>query len=274
MNGKGPNYYIGDVHGRRDLLDSILKFVTVHARRRGVTPAIHFLGDIVDRGPDSKGAMDLVLKTLEENDKAVLHLGNHDQWFLEAVDTVGDFVDADSWAMHGGLKTLASYTRKEDPYKALAYVKGNFQHHMEMFRRARRFTEFGPFIACHAGVDPRRDFELMKKGEFSGADPFLWVRDPFLEHVNQSFRPVIHGHTIMMRGLPVVTENRISIDTGAYSSGRLTLCVLDPELGELKFYQTLPDGNVGEVDPILLDRSFGTVYDRLPYLFSQFRAAA
>lgn len=274
MIDEGPIYFIGDVHGRRDLLDSILKFVDSLARERGIAPSINFLGDIVDRGPDSKGAMDLVLKTLESNDKAVLHLGNHDQWFLEAVETIGQFDDADSWAMYGGLKTLASYTRKDDEYKALAYVKANYQHHMDMLRNARRFTEHGPFIACHAGVDPRWDFEQLKTREFAGADPFLWIRDPFLEHVDKSFRPVIHGHTIMRSALPVVTENRISIDTGAYSTGRLTLCILDRANGTLEFCQTLPDGNIGKVEPILLDRGQGTVYDRLPQLTSEWKVAA
>lgn len=269
-----PHYFIGDVHGRRDLLEAILKFVAEEASRRGAEPFIHLVGDLVDRGPDSKGVMELVRRTLEESDRAALHLGNHDQWFLEAVDTVGDFDDADSWAMHGGLKTLASYTRKEDPYKALAYVKANFQHHMDMLRRARRFTEIGPFIACHAGVDPRYDFEVLKKGDFAGVDPFLWVRGPFLEHVSQSFRPVVHGHTIMTGGLPVVTENRISIDTGAYASGHLTLCVLDPGRGELKFYQTGHSEGIVEVQPKLLNRGYGTVYDRLPYLLSNWKAAA
>lgn len=274
MIWEGPVYYIGDVHGRSDLLKLILDHVRKLADRRGIAPSIHFLGDIVDRGHDSRGAMELVRKTLEESDKSLLHLGNHDEWFLEAVDTEGYFLDAESWAMHGGLKTLASYTRETDPYKALAYVKRNWQHHMDMFRTASRVTEFGPFVACHAGVHPHLDFEKMKAGEYSGADPFLWVREPFLNHVSSIFRPVIHGHTIMRDGIPVVTENRISVDTGAYASGCLTLCVIDPEREALTFYQTTPDGSVCEVLPKKLDRGHGTVYDRLPRLFSNWKTAA
>jgi serine/threonine protein phosphatase 1 len=125
-------------------------------------------------------------------------------------------------------------------------------------------------------VDPRRDLNTMKNTDYATqgmADPFLWVRDPFLMNVDRDATPVIHGHTIMGR-TPVVTENRISIDTGAYETGRLTMCLVDPDDRALTFWQTDPERReVVQVEPHYVDRGFGTVYDRLPTLFDQWQPA-
>ena len=277
MSGTGPIYYIGDVHGRADLLRVMLKMIESLARSRGHAPIIHFLGDIVDRGPESCAAMDLVHATLKKHPGSLLHLGNHDQWFLEAIDTDGEFGDCDSWVLHGGYQTVQSYTPLTDPKKIFDYIRAFYPHHVTMLREARRYSENGPLFACHAGIDPRWDLELLKKGEFRGIDPFLWIRDPFLLHADDTATPVIHGHTIV-GSLPVVTENRISIDTGAYHSGRLTVCIMDPEIGEMTFIQTDPEdlGGVNQVTPKIVDRGKGTIYDRLPELFANWylKAAA
>jgi serine/threonine protein phosphatase 1 len=87
----------------------------------------------------------------------------------------------------------------------------------------------------------------------------MWIRDPFLDHVGRLQNIIVHGHTVV-GDLPVVTENRISIDTGAYHSGRLTAVAIDN--GSFRFFQT--DGSfksVVDVEPVLLDRGLGTVFD-------------
>lgn len=263
MPGKGPIYYIGDVHGRADLLRQVLIFIEARAARLGHSPVIHFLGDIVDRGPESCAAMELVHKTLVKHEGSILHLGNHDQWFLQAIESNGKFRDVESWVVHGGWNTMQSYTPVTKPELAFEYIRTVYPHHIEMLRNASRFSQNGPLFAVHAGIDPRTDLEAQKRGEFVREDPFLWVRDQFLLNVDKDMMPVIHGHTIVGK-LPVVTENRISIDTGAYHSGRLTVCVVDAEMSELTFYQTDPDGlDVVEVEPVRLERGYGSIYDRL-----------
>jgi serine/threonine protein phosphatase 1 len=276
MSGITPVHYIGDVHGRADLLGQMLAFIRARSAAKGVEPVIHFLGDIVDRGPESCAALELVHETLQRHPGSLLHLGNHDQWFLQGVDTDGEFNDSDSWGMHGAYDTLASYTPTKDEKRAFAYIRKLYPHHVEMLRNARRWTENGPLFAAHAGVHPRYDLETMKKTDYlylGGSDPFLWVRDPFLDNVDRDAMPVIHGHTIVGR-TPVVTENRISIDTGAYATGRLTMCSVDPENRSLTFWQTDPETrSVVEVEPVRLDRGYGTIYDRLPALFDQWQPA-
>ncbi len=274
MSSITPIHYIGDVHGRADLLGQMLDFIRSRCAAKGIAPVIHFLGDIVDRGPESCAAMELVHDTLEKCPGSLLHLGNHDQWFLQAIDTDGEFQDVDSWVVHGGWHTMQSYTPVTDPKRAFNYIRKLYGHHVEMLRNAKRWTENGPLFATHAGVDPRRDLETMKNTDYAylgGADPFLWVRDPFLLNVDRDAMPVIHGHTIMGR-TPVVTENRISIDTGAYETGRLTMCLVDPDDRSLTFWQTDPERReVVQVEPHHVDRGYGTVYDRLPTLFDQWQ---
>lgn len=267
-------HYIGDIHGRADLLEQMLEFIEARAAERGTTPVIHFLGDIVDRGPQSCDAMELVHATLSRHPGSLLHLGNHDQWFLQAIDTDGEFQDVDSWVLHGGWHTMMSYSPATDPKRAFSYIRRFHPHHVEMLRNAARWSENGPLFAAHAGVHPRLDMETVKKTDYvylGGADPFLWVRDPFLFNIDPDARIVIHGHTIVGK-LPVVTENRISIDTGAYDTGRLTMCTVDPVTRTIQFHQTDPERRaVVEVEPHHADRGFGTVYDRLDALFEEIR---
>jgi len=216
--------------------------------------------------------MELVHDTLNRLPGSLLHLGNHDQWFLQAIDTDGEFNDVDSWILHGGWNTMQSYTPVTDPKRAFNYIRKFHGHHVDMLRNAVRWSENGPLFAVHAGVHPRLDMDTMKATDYAylgGADPFLWVRDPFLLNVDPDATIVVHGHTKMGK-LPTVTENRISIDTGAYETGRLTMCSIDTENRSLTFWQTNPEARaIVEVEPNLVDRGYGSIYDRLDTLFEQ-----
>ncbi len=78
-------YAIGDVHGRADLLHRIVAFVHEDALNRGCRPRVFFLGDIVDKGPDSCGAMNTVCDTIRRWPGSRLILGNHDYMFRDAL---------------------------------------------------------------------------------------------------------------------------------------------------------------------------------------------
>jgi serine/threonine protein phosphatase 1 len=103
-------YAIGDVHGRSDLLRSLLAFIASDAEHRGQEPRVILLGDIVDSGPDSRGAMDLVASTLKRWPSSRLLLGNHDDWFLHVVtEDVPDERILALWLRNGGDATVTSY---------------------------------------------------------------------------------------------------------------------------------------------------------------------
>lgn len=252
-------YHIGDIHGRADLLQRLVAHVESEADSRGVAPVFSFLGDLVDRGPDSKQCMETVHGVLEKWRGSVLHLGNHDEWFLEAILTDGEFTDVDSWIRHGGIQTIESYGKFD--MEALKRIRQEFPHHVEMLKAAALYTRSGPFIAVHAGIDPSMPLEAQKPSNFN------WIRDEFLMYVEPKMTPVVHGHTVVGR-LPVVTENRVSIDTGAYDTGRLTCFVVDGERRLMSFVQST-DGGIVPVEPWPVDRGHGTLLDRIPSLFEE-----
>jgi serine/threonine protein phosphatase 1 len=81
-------YAIGDVHGRSDLLSQAIQFIEQHSLCAKIEPRVFFLGDIVDRGPDSRGAMDIVVNTLKRWPNSRLILGNHDKMFPRCYDQI------------------------------------------------------------------------------------------------------------------------------------------------------------------------------------------
>lgn len=261
MNSNKPNYVIGDVHGRADLLEAVIAFAREDAAKRGRAPKFTFLGDIVDRGPESRRALDIVCRVLDESDDNVLMLGNHDEWCLTAIER-GWFNDLPAWLHHGGEKTILSYL--QDDFEVWRKeVSERFGDHVEALRKASIVIEDDAFVYAHAGIDPLRPIS-----EVLDQTTFYWIRSGFLDHVGKLPKPVIHGHTICKSGIPEVTENRISIDTGAYKTGRLTVLVIDPLERSLSFYQTDGDASsVVRVEPIRDDRGLGTVLDDVSALF-------
>lgn len=262
MTKNSITYHIGDIHGRSDLATALVRHLEEDAYARDSQPVFSFLGDLVDRGHDSKGSVQCVIDTLAKWPGSVLHLGNHDDWFLEALETNGEFMDAESWIVNGGLATVTSYT-EDFTMDSLREIRESYPEHVDLLRKARLRSFSGPFIAVHAGINPGLALEQQSRREF------LWIRSTFLEYVGPDMRPVIHGHTIMGR-LPVVTENRVSIDTGAFHTDRLTCFAIDHDRQSVRFIQTHEDGLIAEIEPARLDRGYGTLLDRLPAIFDEF----
>lgn len=248
-----PTYYIGDVHGMAGPLDSLLRWIEDDAASAGVAPRVGFLGDIVDRGPDSRACMDMVCDVIDRWPGSVLHLGNHDAWFLDVIATKGKTSSAESWVLNGGVATVESYCGGTFDPNFFDVVVGDHPRHVEAMKAASLQTRNGPFTAVHAGLDPRVPADGQTR------ETLLWIRDPFLRHVDPRFGPVIHGHTPVGKR-PVVTENRISLDTGAYDTGILSCLALGGD-GSLRFAAATPKGATG-VEPVALDRGHGTLLDR------------
>lgn len=243
-------YAVGDVHGRLDLLEAIIEFVERDASAKGAAPRFVFLGDIVDRGKDSRFALELVASTLSNHPGSVLIKGNHDDWFSRFLggDSPNPF-HAMGWLQKGGMATILSYGCSEfDMARDLVALLHS--DHIAMLRDAPLSLSLGGYHFVHAGVNPRRPLNDQTDRDA------MWIREGFLDHVGTLDKVIVHGHTVV-GDRPVVTENRVSIDTGAYQSGRLTVMSIG-NAGEVAFHQT--DGsarNVVQVEPILLDRGLG-----------------
>jgi serine/threonine protein phosphatase 1 len=236
MTGSPPTgtrlYAIGDIHGRRDLLVRLHEQILSDAARATAQRfVIVYLGDYVDRGPDSKGVIDLLLNAPLPGFEAIHLMGNHELEMFQFVQ--GDAPRFD-WLNYGGLETLRSYG-VEPPRKLAAseQIRAIFaaalpDAHRAFFHGLRYSHQEGDFFMAHAGVVPGISLDEQKP------DDLMWIRAPFLKSDTDFGKVVIHGHTIVER--PEIRSNRIGIDTGAFRSGRLTAIVLQG--GTMDFLKT------------------------------------
>lgn len=205
-------YAIGDVHGRTDLLARLLARIEVH--RAGRERRLVVLGDVIDRGPDSAGAVAL-LREVQAREPACVTclLGNHEAMLLDAV--AGSNLDL--WALNGGGTTLASWGVAHPgdlPRDVVAWIAALPTLHGD----ARRWY-------VHGGLDPAR------RAEDSDRETRLWMREPFLSADHDFGRHVVHGHTPTRDGRPELRAHRTNLDTGAVFGGPLTAGVFDAGQG-------------------------------------------
>lgn len=241
-------YAVGDVHGRCDLLEAVVSHAEQDAVSKGASPRFVFIGDICDRGYRSRQAYDFVAEVLENHTGSVLVKGNHDDLFCRAIKDK-DEPSMSVWLMNGGIETLDSYC-PGDTEGAVEVVRTMHADHLRMVDAASHYLEDDKILYVHAGISP------LKAIQDQNTHDLMWTRTEFLGHVGPLSHVVVHGHTVV-GDLPVVTENRVSIDTGAYHSGRLTVAAVQE--GKFSFFQT--DGNakkIVHVDPVFEDRGLGS----------------
>lgn len=215
-------YAIGDVHGRADLLARMLEKLEQEFRAvDAAAPLLVFLGDYVDRGPDSREVIDLLVSGRPEGFERRFVKGNHEAAMLAFLD---DPVAGKAWLDHGGLETLASYGVRPLPTQGSGSVEikraGQALSerlpaaHRRFLENLERYIVLSDYCFVHAGVDPARKLEAQ-----SDADLF-WIRRRFLEDRSKLAFKVVHGHTpsesIHNDG------RRLGLDTGAYFSGVLS----------------------------------------------------
>lgn len=230
---------IGDVHGEAALLETLLGGLP---RQAGDTTV--FLGDYIDRGPDTQG---VVRRALAEHDAApentILLWGNHEDMAAShfGFDAPSELeYDPYDWFRNGGIIALESYGLKT-PDLFAAPCPEEFARLIGLLRPFWRapqetFPELAPHIWVHAGLLPGQT------PEEAGGQVLLWVRDEFLNETDPSGRVVIHGHTPFreVRALP----DKIGIDTGAFYYGLLTAL----QLPERRVFQANRQGRVISFD--------------------------
>lgn len=211
-------YAIGDVHGRLDLLTAMHALIRAEIDRdRPADWRIVHLGDYVDRGPDSAGALDFLIAATADP-RIVALAGNHDEGFLRFL---ADPEDGGLFAAHGGTETAASYGVAADfaGQAARAATRAALLAAMPLAHRAflaalpDRYV-CGDYALVHAGVRPGAPLERQRR------DDLLWIRREFLDWPEPFDRVIVHGHTPSRA--PDVRSNRVGVDTMAFASGRLT----------------------------------------------------
>lgn len=217
-------YAIGDIHGRRDCLDDLLGRITDDDRARGpAKTTLVLLGDLVDRGPESRGVIER-LSQLAKVRPCVFLMGNHEEVFVDAWE--GDESAARLFHRIGGRETLLSYGVTPADYDSADFdrmITLLATHvpadHIAFLRGFRDTYQSGDYLFVHAGIRPGTAIDEQRPADMR------WIRDKFLDDPRDHGVVVVHGHSIA----PAVEErpNRIGIDTGAYASGRLTALGLE-----------------------------------------------
>ena len=217
-------FAIGDVHGRLDLLEEMHRRIADDLA--GDPPddwrVIH-LGDYVDRGPDSKGVIELIRRAARNDRRVIALCGNHD---VGVIDFLGRPAKDSLFAMYGGRQTALSYGVEADfssqwsaRQAADALLAAMPDAHVEFLSDLPRQCQFGDFFFCHAGIRPGVPLDGQNP------DDLIWIRGEFLRWTDLRDKVVVHGHT--PHGEPEILPNRVNVDTEAWRSGVLTALVID-----------------------------------------------
>lgn len=224
-------YAVGDIHGQFEQLVTAHKRIAAdkaaHASERAVT--VH-VGDLCDRGPDTKNVIDFMIDGVERGENWIILRGNHDQLFV-------DFLDGQdssklgvrnnlNWfsANLGGKATLASYGLKKSVFQKSATFSDRARAevplaHQQFLRALPHWYRADDMIFVHAGIRPGIPIEQQSTLDL------MWIRDDFLWQLDEHEALIVHGHTPVNE--PTHYGNRVNIDTSAGWGGELIPVVFD-----------------------------------------------
>ena len=220
-------YAIGDLHGCLGLTLKLLEKIQAdNAYRDPANTYVIFLGDLIDRGPDSRGVLELLIDFPYDFASPLFIMGNHEEMMVRGL--MGEPGLLPDWLEYGGYECADSYgiPRSEllgQQPEALEYVLRSAipKRHVLFMRDFLESVQFGDFLFAHAGIRPG-----VPLNEQSGRE-LRWIRSPFLEFKGSHGLVVVHGHTISED--VEVKHNRIGLDTGAYKTGKLSAICIDEE---------------------------------------------
>lgn len=212
-------FAIGDIHGCHGKLERLLGECRRYADGRP-TKYI-FLGDLIDRGPDSHAVVQTVMDLQAHDPTNVIALtGNHEE-LLRASDTSHGLTQ---WLANGGSEALRSY--------GLTSPNDLPPDHTLFLHNLPTHYDDGQRFFVHAGIRPGVPLDRQNR------DDLLWIREPFLSSDADHGRLIVHGHTPVRSGMPDVRQNRINLDTGAVFGRALTAAVfVEGELAAVEYLQ-------------------------------------
>ena len=218
---------VGDVHGQYKKLKTLMRRIKFDPK----IDRLIFLGDLIDRGPESLQCFDYVMHLQKKYPESVIFLmGNHERHMLDYYDALAKTKDeldvrllnrTSEWLMYGGDKTLPQL--QQMGAKAL-------QNRLDYARNLPLYYRAGDFYFCHAGVDPDVPLEAQQEKDL------IWIREKFYNNYHGK-ETIVVGHTpiqnlqYMFKDItwdmyPVIRDNRIILcDTGACLAGGRLSCI-------------------------------------------------
>jgi serine/threonine protein phosphatase 1 len=235
-------YAIGDIHGHIGLLRGVHDLIATDMARHGAAPVIH-VGDLVDRGPDSRGVIDYLSQGIAEGQDWVVLKGNHDRMFTRFLRDPAEpepGLRADLSWLHprlGGVETLASYGVRSAGDRPVGKVHADAvaavpRAHRDFLETRPAWHRIGEVLFVHAGIRPGIAIEAQDETDL------VWIRAGFLDDPRDHGVLVIHGHTASDH--PTHHGNRVNIDTSAAYGGPLSAIVVEGR----EVYHLTPQGRV------------------------------
>jgi serine/threonine protein phosphatase 1 len=220
-------YAIGDIHGCLHELQMLESAIMEDGKQIPGEKWIVYLGDYVDRGPDSAGVLDHLLMRAPAEFKRICLAGNHEAMMLDFIS--GKTGSPFSWLDNGGLQTLQSYgidisrferaSRRERQTMMDSVIP---LEHREFLAECALALTLPGVTFVHAGLKP--GIRIQEQGEMD----LLWIRNEFLQASWPEAELIVHGHTPAEE--PQIGRGRLGIDTGAFATGRLTAVRLSQSL--------------------------------------------
>lgn len=223
------SYAIGDIHGHLNLLRRSHDLIQADQARHGAAPIVH-IGDLVDRGPSSRGVIEYLRAGVASGEDWVVLKGNHDRMFAGFLDDLkwqDPVLRADLSYLHpkiGGASTLESFGVRSAADRPLAPVHADAvasvpAEHRQFLRDLPTHFSRGEAFFVHAGIRP--GVPLNRQVE----DDLVWIRAEFLNDTRDHGPLIVHGHTVIDRATHY--GNRLNIDTGAAYGGPLSAVVIE-----------------------------------------------
>ncbi|MEP2988607.1 MAG: metallophosphoesterase family protein [Parasphingorhabdus sp.] len=218
-------YAIGDIHGRNDLLNKLIEKIMADDGDRGDAESeLIFLGDLVDRGPDSSGVIETAIALKQELGDVRFLMGNHEEVYLKAAN--GNEKAVKFFNRIGGKETILSYDISIKEYMNMDHtslaerIPSLFpEEHVKFIAAFEDQVIVGDYAFVHAGIRPGIPLSDQEPKDLR------WIREEFLSSKEPHEKVIIYGHTINTD--VVEKSNRIGIDTGAYYSEKLTAIGLE-----------------------------------------------
>ena len=235
-------YAIGDIHGHAEVLSRMHDTIEADLRDHPVDKAtIVYIGDYIDRGPDSKGVIDQLVQRerVAPHFEHVFLFGNHENGIIDFL--LGPDSQFNDWLKWGGVECVESYgvtfDRSESYHLQAERVAQELQEalpktHQEFLKNLQLHHVVGDYLFVHAGIRP--GVPLQKQNPVD----LFFTREPFMSHEGHHEYRVVHGHSPPDNKQIDIRPNRINVDTWLYNGGPLTCAVLeDTEVRVLQVWQ-------------------------------------
>lgn len=222
-----PIYAIGDLHGQVAEFERALSLIESDG---GKDARIVFLGDYVDRGPDSRGLIERLIAGHDAGRDWITLLGNHDRmfaWFMEDTPRHDPHLLLGFHWLHdrlGGVETLRSYGVEFEGQIRLENLHAMAKaavplSHLTFLRDLVLMHQTPDLAFVHAGIRP--GFPLNEQN----ANDLVWIRKTFHDHTGAHPKLIVHGHTPVSQATHY--GNRVNLDTGAGYGNAVAVAVFE-----------------------------------------------